>query len=44
MKYSRKEKFIAWVYKYIFRIQSPSAAWYGYKYKWDLIKRREADR
>ena len=28
----------AWIDKYIFRIQSPSLAAFGYKYQWDYLK------
>ena len=29
---------IAWIKKYIFRIESPSALWAGYRYEYDLLK------
>lgn len=30
---------IAWIKKYIFHIESPSALCCGYKYEWDMLKK-----
>lgn len=36
-------KIIAWIKKYIFHIQSPSAKWIGYDYEWDVLKIEEVE-
>lgn len=38
---SKRQKALAWIKKYIFRIESPSAALHGIKYEWDMIKANE---
>lgn len=43
-KWTKREIIRAWIYKYIFRIPSPSAHARGYQYMWDLMKASKHDK
>lgn len=43
-KWTKREIIRAWIYKYIFRIPSPSACVRGYTYMWDLMKASKHDK
>lgn len=35
---------LAWIKKYVFRAQSPSCLWMGYKYEWDHLMAKKGEK